>query len=299
MTSNKLFDGIVVFVQVIKSGGFAAAAETLGHSNSYISKEINKLEARLGVRLLNRTTRSVALTPEGEVYYQECSQLIMDAEQALGLMSQNSVNPKGTLKISCPVWLGSQYLQQVFSEFLTLYPEMQLDIDLSDKTVDVVADGYDLAIRASAMLAESSLICKRLFSCKIHTVASPEYLRQYGIPTHPSELHQHHCLCYSNLKQANRWQYTDAEDKLFNVDVQQKLRCNNTPMTVAMAVDGMGICHVPAFYIEPQLQRGELTILLPEFDKTLVNVYVVYPSRKHLSAKVRRFIDLLEGRMSN
>ncbi|MEC6797917.1 LysR family transcriptional regulator [Photobacterium sp. S4TG1] len=299
MTNNKLFDGIVVFVQVIKSGGFAAAAEALGHSNSYISKEINKLEARLGVRLLNRTTRSVALTPEGEVYYQECSQLIMDAEQALGLMSQNSVNPKGTLKISCPVWLGSQYLQQVFSEFLTLYPEMQLDIDLSDKTVDVVADGYDLAIRASAMLAESSLICKRLFSCKIHTVASPEYLRHYGMPTHPSELHQHHCLCYSNLKQANRWQYTDAEEKLFNVDVQPKLRCNNTPMTVAMAVDGMGICHVPAFYIESQLQRGELTILLPEFDKTLVNVYVVYPSRKHLSAKVRRFIDLLERRMSN
>ncbi|KAE8177155.1 LysR family transcriptional regulator [Photobacterium carnosum] len=298
MTNNKLFDGIVVFVQVIKSGGFGAAAEVLGHSNSYISKEINKLESRLGVRLLNRTTRSVALTPEGDVYYQECLQLVMDAEQALGLMSQNSLNPKGLLKISCPVWLGSQYLQQVFSEYLTLYPDMQLDIDLSDKTVDVVADGYDLVIRASATLAESSLICKRLFSCNIHTVASPEYLRQHGFPKHPSELQHHYCLCYSNLKHADRWQYTDAENKVFNVDVQQKLRCNNTPMTVAMAVDGMGICHVPTFYIESQLQRGELTILFPEFDKTLVNVYVVYPSRKHLSAKVRRFIDLLERRMS-
>ncbi|MCD9496948.1 LysR family transcriptional regulator [Photobacterium carnosum] len=298
MTNNKLFDGIVVFVQVIKSGGFGAAAEVLGHSNSYISKEINKLESRLGVRLLNRTTRSVALTPEGDVYYQECLQLVMDAEQALGLMSQNSLNPKGLLKISCPVWLGSQYLQQVFSEYLTLYPDMQLDIDLSDKTVDVVADGYDLVIRASATLAESSLICKRLFSCNIHTVASSEYLRQHGFPKHPSELQHHHCLCYSNLKHADRWQYTDAENKVFNVDVQQKLRCNNTPMTVAMAVDGMGICHVPTFYIESQLQRGELTILFPEFDKTLVNVYVVYPSRKHLSAKVRRFIDLLERRMS-
>ena len=298
MTNNKLFDGIVVFVQVIKSGGFGAAAEVLGHSNSYISKEINKLESRLGVRLLNRTTRSVALTPEGDVYYQECLQLVMDAEQALGLMSQNSLNPKGLLKISCPVWLGSQYLQQVFSEYLTLYPDMQLDIDLSDKTVDVVADGYDLVIRASATLAESSLICKRLFSCNIHTVASSEYLRQHGFPKHPSELQHHHCLCYSNLKHADRWQYTDAENKVFNVDVQQKLRCNNTPMTVAMAVDGMGICHVPTFYIESQLQRDELTILFPEFDKTLVNVYVVYPSRKHLSAKVRRFIDLLERRMS-
>ncbi|WP_258190922.1 substrate binding domain-containing protein [Photobacterium iliopiscarium] len=160
-------------------------------------------------------------------------------------------------------------------------------MDLSDKTVDVVADGYDLVIRASATLAESSLICKRLFSCNIHTVASPEYLRQHGFPKHPSELQHHHCLCYSNLKHADRWQYTDAENKVFNVDVQQKLRCNNTPMTVAMAVDGMGICHVPTFYIESQLQRDELTILFPEFDKTLVNVYVVYPSRKHLSAKVR------------
>ncbi|MCD9491672.1 LysR family transcriptional regulator [Photobacterium phosphoreum] len=298
MTNNKLFDGIIIFVQVVKSGAFSSAAEVLGHSNSHISKEINKLEARLGVRLLNRTTRSLALTPEGEAYYQECTQLIIDAEQALGLISQDTLNPKGTLKISCPVWLGSQYLQQVFSEYLTCYPDMQLDIDLSDKTVDVVADGYDLVIRASATLAESSLICKRLFSCKIHTVAAPKYLQQHGTPQHPSDLHQHNCLCYSNLKHANRWQYTDVEGKAFNVEVQQKLRCNNTPMTVAMAVNGMGICHVPAFYIEPQLQSGELTILLSEFDSTMVNVYVVYPSRKHLSAKVRRFIDLLELRIN-
>ncbi|PSU99160.1 LysR family transcriptional regulator [Photobacterium kishitanii] len=298
MTNNKLFDGIIIFVQVIKSGGFGAAAEVLGHSNSHISKEINKLETRLGVRLLNRTTRSVALTPEGEVYYQECVHLITDAEQALGLISQDSLNPKGILKISCPVWLGTQYLQQAFSDYLSLYPDMQLDIDLNDKTVDVVADGYDLAIRASVALTESSIICKRLFSSKIYTVAAPSYLRQFGTPEHPSELIHHHCLCYSNLKKSNRWQYSNADGNTFNVDVQQKLRCNNTPMMVAMTVNGAGICHVPVFYIEAQLQSGELTVLLPEFDSTLVNVYVVYPSRKHLSAKVRRFIDLLELIMS-
>ncbi|OBU33787.1 LysR family transcriptional regulator [Photobacterium kishitanii] len=298
MTNNKLFDGIIIFVQVVKSGAFSSAAEVLGHSNSHISKEINKLEARLGVRLLNRTTRSLALTPEGEAYYQECTQLIIDAEQALRFISQDSLNPKGILKISCPVWLGTQYLQQVFSDYLALYPDMQLDIDLNDKTVDVVADGYDLAIRASVELTESSIICKRLFSSKIYTVAAPSYLRQFGTPDHPSELIHHHCLCYSNLKKSNRWQYSNADGYTFNVDVQQKLRCNNTPMMVAMTVNGAGICHVPAFYIEAQLQSGELTVLLPEFDSTLVNVYVVYPSRKHLSAKVRRFIDLLELIMS-
>ncbi|OBU20136.1 LysR family transcriptional regulator [Photobacterium aquimaris] len=298
MTNNKLFDGIIIFVQVVKSGGFSAAAEVLGHSNSHISKEINKLEARLGVRLLNRTTRSLALTPEGEAYYQECTQLIIDAEQALGLISQDSLNPRGTLKISCPVWLGTTYLQQVFSDYLALYPDMQLDIDLNDKTVDVVADGYDLAIRASVALTESSIICKRLFSSPICTVAAPSYIQKFGVPKHPSELIHHQCLCYSNLKKSNQWQYTTADDRPFNVDVQQKLRCNSAPMMVAMAVGGVGICHIPKFYIESEVENGELVAVLPEYDRTLVNVYVVYPSRKHLSAKVRRFIELLECKVS-
>ncbi|OBU22969.1 LysR family transcriptional regulator [Photobacterium aquimaris] len=298
MTNNKLFDGIIIFAQVVKSGGFSAAAEVLGYSNSHISKEINKLEARLGVRLLNRTTRSLALTPEGEAYYQECTQLIIDAEQALGLISQDNLNPRGTLKISCPVWLGTTYLQQIFSDYLALYPDMQLDIDLNDKTVDVVADGYDLAIRASVALTESSIICKRLFSSPICTVAAPSYLQKYGVPKHPSELIHHQCLCYSNLKKSNQWQYTAVDDKPFNVDVQQKLRCNSVPMMVAMAVCGVGICHIPKFYIESEVENGELVALLPEYDRTLVNVYVVYPSRKHLSAKVRRFIELLECKIS-
>ncbi|SMY34888.1 LysR family transcriptional regulator [Photobacterium andalusiense] len=298
MTNNKLFDGIIIFVQVVKSGAFSSAAEVLGHSNSHISKEINKLEARLGVRLLNRTTRSLALTPEGEAYYQECTQLIIDAEQALGLISQDSLNPRGTLKISCPVWLGTQYLQQVFSDYLALYPDMQLDIDLNDKTVDVVADGYDLAIRASVALTESSIICKRLFSSPICTVAAPSYLQKFGLPKHPAELIHHQCLCYSNLKKSNQWQFTAVDDKPFNVDVQQKLRCNSAPMMVAMAVNGVGICHIPQFYIESEVKKGELVALLSEYDRTLVNVYVVYPSRKHLSVKVRRFIDLLELKTS-
>ncbi len=176
MTNNQLFDGIALFVQVVKSGGFGAAAQAMGHSNSYVSKEIVKLENRLGVRLLNRTTRSISLTPEGKSYYQECLQLISDAEQAVAHITQSTVEPKGTLKISCPVWFGKHYLKDVFSAYLTRYPDVVIDLDMSDKAIDVIGDGYDLVIRASAKLDESSLICKRIYSSRICTVASPEYI---------------------------------------------------------------------------------------------------------------------------
>ena len=133
MTINKLFDGIVIFAQVVKSGGFSAAADALGHSTSYVSKEVNKLETRLGVRLLNRTTRSIGLTPEGEAYYQQCLQLISDAELAVGLITQDNVSPKGVLKLSCPVGFAQNHLQDIISEYINRYPNVSLELELSDQ----------------------------------------------------------------------------------------------------------------------------------------------------------------------
>ncbi|WP_272898469.1 LysR substrate-binding domain-containing protein [Photobacterium leiognathi] len=231
MTNNQLFDGIALFVQVVKSSGFGAAAQAMGHSNSYVSKEIVKLENRLGVRLLNRTTRSISLTPEGKSYYQECLQLISDAEQAVAHITQSTVEPKGTLKISCPVWFGKHYLKDVFSAYLTRYPDVVIDLDMSDKAIDVIGDGYDLVIRASAKLDESSLICKRIYSSRICTVASPEYIAKHGRPMHPTELSSHHCFCYSNLKKSNIWDYMDKAGNQTSVDVHQRIRSNNTEVT--------------------------------------------------------------------
>ncbi|RTR39921.1 LysR family transcriptional regulator [Shewanella canadensis] len=293
MTSNKLFDGIVIFTQVVKSGGFSAAAESMGHSSSYVSKEINKLEARLGVRLLNRTTRSIGLTPEGEAYYQQCQQLMVDAEQAVELITQHDVDPKGRLKISSPIGFANSYLQPILSEYMQRYPNVSLELDLNDRRVDVVAEGYDLAIRAALQLEESSLICRKIFSCKGYTVASKAYISRHGRPHHPQELSRHQCLCYSNHKTPGRWQYKDSEGDPIQVDVRQKVLSNNAEIQLALTLSGHGICRLPKFYMTDALASGQLEILFPALPAPEIDVYVVYPSRKHLSPKVRAFIDLV------
>lgn len=298
MTMNKLFDGVMVFTQVVKMGGFSAAAELMGHSTSYISKEVNKLEERLGVRLLNRTTRSIGLTPEGKAYYQECQQLVADAEQAVSMLNQHEVAPKGTLRISTPVGFGNKYLQPILAKYMQLYPNVNLDLDLNDRKVDVVAEGYDLAIRASLQLEESSLICRKVFSCKGYIVASPSYLSKYGRPHHPRELSHHNCLCYSNHKSPNKWQFNDKEGKPYIVDVRQKVVCNSAEMELALVLDDIGICRLPMFYMEEEIASGKLAVLFEDHPTPQIDVFVVYPSRKHLSPKVRAFIDLTVGFLS-
>ncbi|QUJ69695.1 LysR family transcriptional regulator (plasmid) [Photobacterium sp. GJ3] len=298
MAINQLFDGLPIFVQVVKSAGFSAAAEALGHSSSHISKEISKLESRLGVRLLNRTTRTIALTPEGEAFYRQCIQLVADAESAVELVTQNDALPKGELKISCPIGLAHSHLQAVLTEYLTLYPNVTLDLDLSDKHIDLIADGYDLVVRATQSLSESTLICRQIFSAPAYVVASKSYIEKHGRPHHPRELSQHHCICYSNLKQPERWEFTDHGGKTLSVNVRQRIKCNNGVMEMAMVRNGLGICRLPSFYMDEAFANDELEVLFPDWPCPAVNIYALYPSRKHLSPKVRRFIDLLAVRLS-
>jgi len=292
-TNTKLFDGVVIFSQVVNSGGFSAAAEVSGHSTSYISKEVNKLEARLGIRLLNRTTRSISLTPEGKIYFQQCQQMIIDAEQALGTLSEGNVTPRGLLKISCPVDFGLGYLQPVLSKFVTKYPKVTLDLDLNDRKVDVVQDGFDIAIRATNQLEESSLICRKIYSCKSYVIATPEYLNKHGRPITPEQLKRHSCICYSNMKTPNIWLFKDNLGKEEQVEVPQTILCNSAQMKVSMLLDHHGICRLPEFTMEKELASHKLEVLFQNYQATDINVYAVYPSRKHLSPKIRLFIDLL------
>ena len=270
MTSNlsvstKLFDGIVVFTQLINSGSFTAAAEATGHSTSYISKEINKLEARLGVRLMNRTTRSLSLTPEGKLYYEQCQQLVQDGEQALGMVRQDDLTPRGTLRISCPVALSNNYLQPILSRYMSKYPQVELLLDLNDRKVDVIQDGFDAVIRATHQLEESSLICRKIMTSKSYTVASHDYIKRRGEPKHPSDLKQHSCLCYTNLKQPTRWVYQHKNGQNESVEVSSTLMCNNSDMELAMALDGHGICRLPAFTMQQALDDGKLKVLLSDY----------------------------------
>jgi len=293
MTMNKLFEGIEIFVEVVKRGSFASAAQQLGHSNSHISKEMNKLEARLGVRLLNRTTRSLALTPEGEAYYQQCIQLISDAQDAFNLVTQGDDTPKGNLKLSCPIGLYRSHIQPILVKFLKLYPNVTLDLDLSDKRVDLVADGFDLVIRATPALDDSSFICKKIYACPTYVVASQSYIEQFGQPHHPRELINHHCIGYSNLKNPEKWQFQPFNGELFSVDVKLRAQCNNGEAETALVEAGIGITRLPEFYLSNGISSGNLQILFEDYQQPTVNVYAVYPSRKHLSSKVRRFIDML------
>ncbi|AOT10894.1 LysR family transcriptional regulator [Pseudoalteromonas luteoviolacea] len=297
MTHN-LFEGIQVFVKVVQCNSFAEAALQLGHSPSHISKVVNRLEARLGMRLLNRTTRTLALTPDGEVYFQHCVQLISDAEQTLKLLTHQDNKPKGVLKISCPVAFSLDYLRPAVTEYVKRYPNVTIEWDLNDRAVDVVGDGYDLAIRATTKLEESTLICKRIYQCRTLVVASPGYIARYGKPYHPRELTKHHCVCYSNLKTPDRWEFTDQTGKSFTVDVRKRVNCNHGKMQAAMAIDGVGITRLPEFYLVDAIKDGQLEVLFESYLQKPVEVYVVYPSRKHLSPKVRYFIDLLSEQLA-
>ena len=293
----KLFDGMVIFTQVVECGSFSGAAIATGHSNSYISKTLNKLEARVGVRLLNRTTRSISLTPEGQVYFEQCQQLVLDAHDAVSLLTQSHIEPKGVLKVSCPTSFAESHLQEVVSDFIHQYPEVNLVLDLNDRHVDLVQDGFDLVIRATDTLAESSLVCRKIYSCKGYTVASHDYLKRFGIPQTPEQLKSHQCICYSNLKKANKWIYRHANGTECQVEVTAKLLCNSASMELAMVLAGHGICRLPEFVMEKALKEQKLVILLSDYIAPTIDVYAMYPSRKHLSPKVRCFIDLLVDKM--
>ena len=298
MTSNvNLFDGVVVFYHVVNCQGFSAAAEKTGHSASYISKEINRLEARLGVRLLNRTTRTISLTPEGKAYFQQCQQLIHDAELSLGELNQSQITAKGLIKISCPVSFGLNYLQPILSKFLKKFPQVTLEVDFNDRQVNVIEEGFDLVIRATNKLDESSLVCRKVLKSKGVTVASPAYLTEYGTPTHPAELRQHACLCYANLKMPSRWKYLTFEGKEITVEVGEAILCNSANFELAMAKAGHGICRLPAFELEDAIENGTLVEIFSNFQQPVIDVYAIYPSRKYLLPKIRIFIDFLVQEM--
>ncbi|GIU49460.1 MULTISPECIES: LysR family transcriptional regulator [Shewanella] len=294
---TKLFDGVVIFTQVIESGSFSEAAEKTGHSTSFISKAITKLEQRLKTRLLHRTTRSLSLTPEGKLFHQQCVQMVADAEQAVVMLDSNQQTPTGTLKISCPVTFGLQYLQPILSIYMNLYPQIKLDIDFSDRHVDLVQDGYDLAIRATQQLDDSSLICKRISQFHAYTIATPAYLAKHGTPLTPEDLITHQCICYSNLKQPNRWVFEHSQKDTITIDVPQVIACNNADMELAMVLDGHGISRLPSFYLTKALAKNKLTVLFQDYHQPEVDIYAIYPSRKHLTPKVRCFIDLLVEHM--
>jgi DNA-binding transcriptional LysR family regulator len=292
-----LLDGMVIFAEVVNAGSFTNAADNTGHSTSYISKEIARLEERLGVRLLNRTTRSLHLTAEGELYYQQCQQIIADANDTQNALMGQQLQPTGILRVSCPASFAIAKMQTTFADFLEQYPLISLELDLNNRKVDLIADGFDVVVRATPQLEDSSLISRRIMRSRAITLASPAYLQRFGTPQRPEDLSDHHCITYSYLKNPRLWHYRNQYGKDITVEVNSRVSSNSSEMEISLCLAGHGIARIPAFLFTDEISSGRLVELFRDCQPMPIDIYLIYPSRKHMSAKVRSFIDFVAARM--
>ncbi|MFN3202005.1 MAG: LysR family transcriptional regulator [Bradymonadia bacterium] len=289
----ELLSGMVIYAAVVDSGSFTGAAERLGMSKSTVSKAIARLEDRLGVLLLNRTTRKLALTEAGQGFYQRCTRVIQDAEEAELSVSSHQVDPKGTLRITAPLSFGLLHLSPALPEFMSRYPEIQVEMSLNDRFIDLIDEGFDVAVRIGE-LADSSLIARRIAPSRVTIVASPGYLAERGHPNDPRALVDHDCLIYTYTRQPKIWSFASPEGPI-QVHVDGPLAANNGDMLYAAALAGRGIARLPTFISWRALSEGTLVELFPDFRFT-GSAYAVYPHNRHVSAKVRVFVDFLVER---
>jgi DNA-binding transcriptional LysR family regulator len=291
IAKSDLLDGMAVFVGVISAGSFTAAAQALGHSTSYVSKEITRLEKRLGSRLLNRTTRTISLTDAGRAYYERSNQIVIDAENAELSINQLKEKPSGLLRINAPVSFGTTYLLDVLPQFMHRYPDVKLEVEFNERLVDVVAEGYDVVIRVGDS-NDSNLVARKFTSSRSVVVASPDYLKRKGCPKQAEDLVQHDCIAYSLLPMPTQWSFY-KDGARTNVTVDPRAMCNLAAIEIAMVVQGIGITQIPLFTCEKEVASGDLKIILEDYDQMKFDVYAVYPHRQYLTAKVRAFVDFV------
>jgi DNA-binding transcriptional LysR family regulator len=283
-----------VFAKVVESSSFAAAARHFGLSPAMVSKHILSLEERLGARLLNRTTRQVSPTEIGREFYERATRILADLDEAEQAASALQATPKGLLRLNGPLSFGIRHLSPAILDYLAACPDAEIDVTLSDRVVDLVEEGFDLAIRIGR-LADSSLIARRIAPCRIVVCAAPAYLKKHGAPRRPADLAAHNCLGYSYAALRNEWRFT-GPDGVESVRVAGRLNANNGDVLRLAALRGEGIVIQPTFLIGDDLASGELVPILPGFVPDELVIQAVYPHSRHLSVKVRSFIDFLVAR---
>ena len=287
------FQEMQAFVAVVDAGSFVRAADALDISKTAVSRLVGDLEARLGTRLLHRTTRRLSLTPEGEVFHERCRQVLDDVSEAEAELTARSGEAVGRLRINVPVTFGLLHLAPLWPAFMAMHPRVELDITLADRVVDLVEEGYDLAVRI-ARLQPSSLVSRQLSSTRLVLCASPEYLRRHGTPGHPSDLAEHAVIAYTLLSTGDHWAFEGPEGPV-GVTVTPRMRTNSGDTCCAAALQHRGLVLQPTFLVAPHLASGALVEVLPQYRSTELGVFAVYPSRKHLTPKVRVLIDFLVG----
>lgn len=289
------FAALTVFVKVVELGGFARAAVRLAMSPSAVSRHVADLEAHLGVRLLNRTTRRLSLTEAGQALLARAVQLLADLEEAESAMTATAVEARGTLRLTASITFGERYLAPAIAEFVARHDQVSVEVELSDRMVDIVEEGFDLAVRIGAT-GSQALIARRIGATQLVCCASPGYVARHGRPAAPGDLARHRCLAYAYLAVRDAWAFRDRAGREHVVKIAGPVRANNGGFLAGIAAAGGGIALEPDFIVGDAIRDGRLVALLPDFAPPASPIYAVYPSRRHLSAKVRAFVEFLGAR---
>jgi DNA-binding transcriptional LysR family regulator len=286
------FQAISTFVRVVETGSFVRAAERLDVSVSAVSRQVAELETHLQARLLNRTTRRLSLTEAGRAFYERSLQLLADLDEAEQAALAGTAAPRGTLRMSCAISFGTRHLAPAVASFLARYPDVRIDVELSDRAADLVDEGFDLAVRIG-IIGSQQLVGRRIATTQLVCCAAPAYLARHGEPTTPADLARHTCLTYEYLPVRHTWRFVDADGTEHSVRIGGRLHANNGRFLEAMAVEGFGIVAEPDFIVGPDVRAARLVRILRGYTMSVSPIYVVYPSRRHLSAKVRAFTEHL------
>ncbi len=279
------------FVAVVHAGSFVAAADALGLSKAAVSRHVAELESRLGVRLLHRTTRRLSLTDDGQRFHARAVELLATADELEAEMGSRGAQASGVLRINAPLTFGNLHLAPLWSRFIADNPRVTLDVTLTDRTVDLVDEGYDLAVRIAAMPAPQ-LVSRRLAQTRVVLCASPDYLAAHGTPTHPRELAQHHVIGYAYWTGGDHWSFTGPGGEA-RVRVHPRLHTNSGDTCRIAALHAQGVVLQPDFLVGDDLRRGDLVELMPQWRAATLGIHAVYASRKHLPMKTRRLVDFL------
>lgn len=287
------FANMEAFAAVAESGSFAVAARKLNIANSVASKRVKDLESFLDAQLLNRTTRNVSLTETGRIYLDHVHRVFEQLAEAESGIRKDMSEPSGVLKLTAPLSFGMQYLAPALASYLKAYPKVIVRTHLSDRRVDLVGEGFDLAIRVGA-LKDASLIARKLSSGRRVACASPAYLKKHGRPQKPSDLQTHNCLSYTNLAEGKSWPFLVGGKKIWQ-PVSGNFLSDNGELLMQTAIAGGGITLLPTFIVGQAVDKAKLEVILEDFEEKDFDIYAVYQQTKHVSKKIRTFIDHFTG----
>jgi DNA-binding transcriptional LysR family regulator len=286
---------MVIFARVVETRSFSEAARRMNLSKSLVSKRITQLERSVGARLLNRTTRAMSLTEAGAVFYEHCARIVEELEAAKSAVSHLHAEPRGLLRVSASVAFGTMHIAPALADFLPAHPDLQIDMEIKDRFVDLADERFDVAIRI-AREPSQNLVARRLATVKRKVCATPGYFERHGVPETPQDLEGHNCLTYTSFDPEGPWRFKGPDGRMISVTASGNLRLNDDEALSEAVLKGLGIALLPTFIVGRDLQAGRLRSVLPDYVPAERHIFAVYLPTRHVSAKVRAFIDFLVER---